>query len=127
MKMNENWDSFEILYPGNWIGGSNAINMKVNGKSLNFLGIHDIIWVLKGSIEYGTIEIHCYSTKEKTIKINEQVKNIDIKGRQFAIQSDNTPEGTIVKLNGIDMTNDILGFIVIIKSGELIKASFDFI
>ncbi len=124
--MSDDWDTFEITYPGKWIDGSNAIGMQVNGKPFNFWGIHDIIWVLRGDKKYGSLEIHCYSTKEKTIKINEKVKNINIIGRRFTIQSDNTPEGTIVAVNGIDMTNDILGFILIIKSGELIKASFDF-
>lgn len=125
--MDHSWSTLKIKYPSKWINGSSDLHIEVDGKPLSFWCIEELIWVMHGSGKCGSIEIHRYLDGSKNIIINEQVNNISINGKRFNILSDNTPEGTTIKIRGIDITNDVLGFMVIIKSGSLIKLCIDLV
>lgn len=123
--MDHNWSTFKIKYPGKWLNGSNDLQIEVDGKPLGFWGIKELIWVIRGGEKYGMIEIHRYTDDGTTITINEKVEDITINGKRFTIESDNTPEGTLVKIRNLDITNDVLGFILIVRSGDIVKLSLD--
>ena len=125
--MSYDWSTLKINYPSNWIDGSSDLNILVDGKPFSFWGIKELIWVLRDNDKFGLIEIHRYLEDNKTIIINEQVDNISINGNRYTIASDNTPEGTSIKIRDIDITNDVLGFMLIARAGYLIKLSIDII
>ena len=107
------------------MNGSSDLHIEVDGKPLGFWGIKELIWVIRGGEKYGKIEIHRYLEDGKTIIINERVEDISINGKSLTIESDNTPEGTTVKIRDLDITNDVLGFILIVRSGDIMKLSLD--
>ena len=123
--MEHNWSTFKIKYPGRWLNSSDDLDIEVDGKPLGFWGIKELIWVIRGEDKYGLIEIHRYIDDGKTIMINERVEDISINGKRFIIESDNTPEGTLVRIRDLDITNDVLGFILIVRAGDIMKLSLD--
>ena len=125
--MGYNWSTLKINYPSNWLDGGSDLNILVDGKPFSFWGIKELIWVLRNDDKFGSIEIHRYLEDDKTIIINEQVSDISINGKRFTIVSDNTPEDTSIKIRDVDITNDILGFMLIVRNGSLIKLSIDII